>query len=71
MATKEKAPNYCWDKFDQEAENEGVARRVIRDALPSVMGKRISGSKHSYRATKVGSSHNNCLLRERKVGFEA
>jgi len=59
------------DACDLQAESEGRSTSAMRDALPSVMGARISGARGTFRNTKVGSSHNINLMRERKLGYGA
>ena len=45
------------DPIDIEAENEGNAIRAHRRAVPNqVGGKRTEGTKHQYRAYKVGKA---------------
>lgn len=49
------------DRFDIEAENEGMARAKLRQmgGEGRAIGKRIAGSKRNYRANQVWSAHKS------------
>lgn len=59
------------DEMDLQAAREGRARAQVRDALPSVMGKRVEGTKHNYRKTSIATSRSNVIHAEKQRGFGA